>query len=549
MHPSLNFALLGTFVFGTSALLADTRSIDGTGNNMANPDWGAAGTMFIRDTGTTYYDDGMNAPRMTGMPNARDVSNAVSVQTGSMPSNRQLSDFVWQWGQFIDHDITLAKTGNEFLPVMVTGANDPLNGMIPMMRTEYMDGVVNPREQVNSITSFLDGSMVYGSDMGRATALRTGVDGLLKTSGGGMMLPLNTMGLENANESPNADTSLYAAGDIRANEQPGLTAMHTLFVREHNRLAGELKTLNPGLTDDQLYDHARRTVGAQIQVITYNEFLPALLGNHAPDVASYSYSETINPSISNEFAGALYRLGHSMVSETLIKVQNDGSPAPGGGSISLMEAFFNPSMVATNDDVDHILKGLATQAQQEVDTRIVEDLRSALFGLPGSGGLDLAALNIQRGRDHGLPHYNEMRLAMGLDARTSFDQITMDLDIRTALESLYTSVDDIDLWVGALAEDHVSGASVGELLATALANQFTNLRDGDRFFFIGDGDFTQAEIDEIMNTQLSDIILRNTSLTDLQDNVFFVIPEPGVGILLACASLLALRRRRVRSSP
>src|SRR5207249_8740239 len=119
----------------------------------------------------------------------------------------------------------------------------------------------------------------------------------------------------------------------------------------------------------------------------------------------------------------------------------------------------------------------------EVDNTIVNSVRNFLFGEPGQGGFDLASLNIQRGRDHGLPDYNTVRAAYGLRRVTAFSQITSNVDVQNKLRSLYGNVNNIDLWVGALAEDHVAGSSTGPLIRAALKDQFTRLRDGDRFWY------------------------------------------------------------------
>src|SRR6185295_2729356 len=110
----------------------------------------------------------------------------------------------------------------------------------------------NWREQINSVTSYIDASNVYGSDTTRAAALRTFSDGKLVTSAGGLLPGLNTAGL--TNDDPfGLGAAQFLAGDVRANEQVGLTATHALFTREHNRLAGLLKTSNPSLSDEALY--------------------------------------------------------------------------------------------------------------------------------------------------------------------------------------------------------------------------------------------------------------------------------------------------------
>jgi hypothetical protein len=174
--------------------------------------------------------------------------------------------------------------------------------VIPLTRSKSASGpgVTSPRQQVNVMTAFLDGSMVYGSDSTRAAALREFVGGRLKTSSGNL-LPFNTGGLSNANDAHIfPDNQLFLAGDVRANENSELTSLHTLFMREHNRLAAIIVSQHPTWNDEQVYQQARRLVIGEIQQITYNEFLPALLGPGA--LAPYSgYKPNVNPGISTEF--------------------------------------------------------------------------------------------------------------------------------------------------------------------------------------------------------------------------------------------------------
>ncbi|MCA9172593.1 MAG: hypothetical protein KDB23_33240, partial [Planctomycetales bacterium] len=287
----------------------------------------------------------------------------------------------------------------------------------------------------------------------------------------------------------------FVAGDVRANEHAALTAMHTLFVREHNRVATIIDATHtdlpsdPVARDEEIYQRARKLVGAEIQAITYNEFLPSL-GLHLPSYAGYD--ENVDPNITNEFATAAYRMGHSQINGVTLRLNADGTPIA-AGPLNLFEGFFDPSRLTNEGGLEPILRGLAQQVQEATDTKMSDGLRNLLFAnFPGGGpianGTDLAALNIQRGRDHGLADYNTTRLALGLDAVTSFEEITSDPALKAALESIYGSVDNIDLWVGVLAEDHLPGACVGELTAAILSDQFTRLRDGDRFFFEADAD-------------------------------------------------------------
>ncbi|MDP6116755.1 MAG: peroxidase family protein [Planctomycetota bacterium] len=501
------------------------RSIDGHNNNPLFPMRGGAGQQLAR-AAAPRYSDGVDDMGGQTRPNPRTISNVVSAQSASIPNDRGLTSMVWQWGQFIDHDIDLTpeQVPNEVRDIPMPRGDaffDPRgkgDAKIGFIRSRYDTTTgtnqMNPRQQINAITAWLDGSMVYGSDSERAAFLRTFEDGLLKTSPGDL-LPFNDGSQDNA---MGKSTRFFVAGDVRANEQTGLTAMHTVFMREHNRLAKSIKQNSPHLSDEEIYQRARKIVGAQIQAITFNEFLPALLGEGAID-RYRGYDPTVDGSVMNEFSTSLYRMGHSMIPSFLPRVNEQGEPIP-QGHLELRNAFFNPARITREGGIDPVLRGLAGQQMEEVDTRVVDDLRSFLFGPPGAGGLDLAALNIQRGRDHGLPDYNTMRIAFGLEPARNFMDITSDPVIAGRLRSLYGSVHNVDSWVGALAEDHVEGASTGELLFAAIRQQFENLRDGDRFYYENDPAFTEQDLKVINSTSLADIIRRNTGVQNISNDVF-----------------------------
>jgi hypothetical protein len=372
-----------------------------------------------------------------------------------------------------------------------------------------------PRQQTNELTAFLDGSVVYGSDKDRADALRTFSGGKLKTSKGNM-LPFNTDKLPNTNDAHIVPSEqLYLAGEPRANENIELTAIHALFVREHNLLAAVIAKEYPHFSDEQIFQRARRIVAAELQVITYKEFIPALLGDDA--LRPYTgYKPDVNPGIANEFSTAAFRIGHTLVNDDVEFFDNEGEEVR--EEVELAEAFFNP---ATLKEVgpDPILKYLATDNAQEVDLKLVDGLRNFLFGPPGAGGFDLASRNIQRGRDHGLADYNTVRQAYGLPTVTDFDHINKNAGIQKHLHSLYGNVDDIDLWVGGLAEEHVPGSSVGPTFRRIMVNQFERIRDGDRFWY--QQTFSGEQLAALESTRLSDVIRRNTDITKIQDNVFF----------------------------
>ena len=373
----------------------------------------------------------------------------------------------------------------------------------------------NPRQQINEISAFLDGSVIYGTDAVRAAALRSFTGGLLKTSEGNLP-PLNTDGLANANDAHLVpDAELFLNGDVRSNENVELSAIHALFVREHNLLAKAVSANNPSLNDEQVFQQVRRLVVAELQVITYREFLPALLGPVA--LRPYrGYNPQVNPGIATEFSTAAYRNGHTLINDDVELLDNDAQEV--AEPLELADAFFNPSVLKAFGP-GPLLKYLATDNAQEVDTRLVAGLRNFLFGPPGAGGFDLASLNIQRGRDHGLADYNGTRAAYGLPRVSTFAQITKDVNVQAKLASLYGNVDSIDLWVAGLCEDHVPGSSVGPTFQRIIADQFERIRDGDSNWYALK--FSGPQLMEIERTRLSGIIRRNTEITKIQDNVFF----------------------------
>ncbi|HEY1378729.1 MAG TPA: peroxidase family protein [Gemmataceae bacterium] len=521
---------------------AGVRSIDGTGNNLAHPDWGGAGTDLLR-VAAAAYADGVSSPAGADRPGARVISDVIADQgDADIISDRLMSAMIYAWGQFIDHDLDLTPNGSPADPFNVpVPAGDPFfdpagtgTAVISLNRSLFDPatgtGSGDPRQQVNVITAWLDGSQIYGSDGVTADKLRTHSGGRLKTSPGpdGVigtqddLLPYNNAATFPTGTLPMAndahlvpDDQLFAAGDVRANENIELTALQTLFVREHNRIADAIRRANPRLSDEAIYQQARAQVIGELQAITYNEWLPALLGSNA--MPGYrGYNPSVNPGIANEFSTAAFRLGHSLLGDDVEFLGNDGRPV--ADEVELAQAFFNPPLLTANGP-DPILKYLASDPASELDTTVVNSVRNFLFGPPGAGGLDLASLNIQRGRDHGLADYNSIRAAYGLPKVTSFGQITSDPAVQQKLQQLYGTVDNIDAWVGMLAEKHVPGSSTGPTIRAVLVDQFSRLRAGDRFWF--ERTFSGTALQSLENTSLADVIARNSTTDNLQSNVFF----------------------------
>lgn len=536
MRKSLLF-LFAIFTF-TSLDGQEVRTINGTSNNLIHSNMGATQGEILR-VASNGYDDLVSEPAGHDRPNPRKISNYLFAQEGLINDARGLSDYAWVFGQFIDHDIVLVgDSEEEFMGVPVPAFDahfDPTGTglvMIPMHRSAFDPtsgtSADNPRRNNNEITAWIDASNIYGSDDYRASWLRSFQNGKLKVAAGNL-LPYNTIDGElnsaididapsMAMENPTQE-KWFVAGDIRANENTLLTSMHTLFVREHNRICDEILAKNPSWNDQVIYQAARRKVAAIIQAIVYYEWLPSL-GIEMP--VYENYNSEVNANIMNAFSAAAFRYGHTTINSDILRIDDTGNTMPAGHT-TLREAFFNPNSLLEGGGIEPLLKGMTTQVQQKFDSKMIDDLRNFLFGQPGAGGLDLAAINIQRGRDRGLPDYNTIRADFGLERITSFSELTADPTVNQTFADLYGDVNNIDPWVGMLAENHMPDALFGETAMRIVEKQFEDLRDGDRFYFENDPAFTTVEKNEIKSTFLADVIRRNTYIS-VPDEVFWAKP-------------------------
>ena len=504
------------------------RRLDGSYNNLKYPSWGAKDTQLLRTTPAAYAD-GISeiVTRGENTPSPRLISNSLCNQRSQNKNTSGLSDFIWLWGQLLEHELSLttptdpaeeepiqAKNGDAYLK---EGESIPFERSAYALSTGFNED--NPRQQINQHSSFIDGTSIYGTSEARLNALRAW-DGSGKMrvyhSRTGKLLPFNSTGLDNVIPPNHIDPcEFFTSGDTRANENIMLTSLHTLFVREHNRLCDRLIKNNPILTgkDEEIFQLARKLVGAIMQAITYNEFIPALLGKNA--LSKYQgYCDDVNPSISNIFSSACFRLSHNMLPNKLTL---------GKEQISLHETFFNPTLIKETG-IEVWLQDRYRKASPKIDLTLSNDVRNFLFINSNDENqipLDFASLNIHRGRDHGLADYNSTRKTYGLAPITRFSEITSDIDTQNTLKSLYNNTDSIDPWIGGLAEDHMEGAQVGEIIYTVLKNQFERLRDGDRYWYENDS-ILQGYQDKISTVTLAKVIERNTYLSDMQDNVFYV---------------------------
>ncbi len=320
---------------------------------------------------------------------------------------------------------------------------------------------------------------------------------------------------------------------------PALASLHTLFLREHNRISAELEKVCCDNDDDFIFQRARRIVIAEFQNIVYSQFLPLLLG---PKIMKKyrlrvdkrsSYDPGVNPTIRNAFSTAAFRFGHSMVWNNISLVDDQGSWF---NEYHVRNTYFDDTvpLMMGGRGIDYILSGMSRQPGGAVDLNIVEDLTNYLF-VNGSGltGADLIARNIQRGRDHGLPPYNEYRRHCGLPPVCSWDRKPAEIPARAwkSIRQLYDDPTDIDLYVGGLSEEKSQGSMLGKTFTCLVAKQFYNLKFGDRFFFTHVGPevvfpFTDDQVVNIRMRTLRDLACDNTYLPDFPRDPFKLQSQP-----------------------
>ena len=473
------------------------------------------------------------------LPSAREISN-IACEDGNQTvlDKNGLSDFNWIWGQFVSHDIDFTLTQNgrvngtpETLSIPIPQNDkwmDPFSVgtlQIPMTRsmyTQYND--TYPREFQNSITGWLDGSHVYGSSNFDSQWLREGINGRMKVSD----TPIGEF-LPKADEGEQAPSisfvgfsasERFVAGDSRANEHSALTAMHVLFLREHNRIAIEVHEENPNYNDEEIYQIARKINTAQMQYITYFEYLPSL-GINLPLYSGFD--STIDPRVTNEFSALAFRMGHSQINDVTLRLGTDYD-AKEYDSILLSDGFWLPSNMITDGGIEPVLRGAAVSNQAANDIHYVSSLRNSMFGEPGFGGLDMCAIDIQRGRDHGLPNYNQLREYFGLPSAESWSDISINTETVEKMTLAYPDINQADPIMGLYAESHVSDSSLGETMFALLEEQFLRLRDGDMFYFENDIELA-PHMSAIKDSTLTEVILRNTNINKMQCNSMYSEPE------------------------
>ncbi|XP_071091100.1 salivary peroxidase/catechol oxidase-like [Haliotis cracherodii] len=548
------------------------RTPNGVCNNLAYPRWGSAPTQMRRFL-QPVYEDGISLPRtrsVTGadLPSARFISLIVHVteDPDDIPKYRDITHMLMQWGHITDHDITHSPVqtrpdrrplladcclegaagaaarslprGNPCFPISVP-PNDPFfigrtclsftrSIQVPNLQCQ-LDG---PVEQVNAITAFLDSSNVYGSSKEEVDTQRLNVDGLLNFTDFNL-LPTD---MKETNAGV-CNAPCFDAGDTRRNEQMGLTSMHTLLMREHNRIARTLKKYNPHWNDEKLFQESRKILNAMAQKITYSDFLNIVLDpetrrknnidSTGPGYANV-YDPTVDPSIRNVFGAAAFRFGHTLVRTFFSRRRPNYSV----NVIHRLSDLFGKTKIirdSKGNAVHEFLRGQLVDTAGRFDRFITPSLTNELFK-SATNSFDLAAFNIQRGRDHGTQSYNAWRQFCGLPRAyyfsTGYGGFTdHNEDAVNQLAEAYAglSPDDVDIFPGAISERPVPGGIVGPTFACLIGRQFGLIKKGDRFWYELNRPvtgFTRVQLAEIRKASLSRIICDNTDTFFVQRNAF-----------------------------
>nr|XP_027196599.1 peroxidase-like [Dermatophagoides pteronyssinus] len=544
------------------------RTYTGHCNNIENPSWGAANTAFVRYLPPVYSNgiDGYRKSVIKGrkLPHPRLVTRMVHADF-DRPST-DMTILVMSWGQFLDHDLALAMPPRFFIdghevevdccrlppgqpahelcePVQIP-PNDPVYGPMGRKCHDFKRSIaghrpncaLGPRVHVNILTSPIDANFVYGSTRAAAERLRTFRGGLMRTwnifdkEGMKPLLPAEDKNpdLECINRPRNL--FCFIAGDIRVNEQIHLTVLHTLYVRDHNRMAIELGRINPHWDDERIYQEARHIMAATVQHIAFNEWLPIVIGDNMMEQHNLKlveeggywngYDPHAHTSPSQAFTTSAFRFGHTFIQGKVMRFDNNHKMI---AQHSLRNLLRRPYIVYRPGMIDELTMGLVDTPAQSYDSFITKEVSGHLFQEEDDfAGMDLPMLNLLRAREQGVPGYNFYREWCGLQRAESFEDLIPMVGNRTAqmYSELYAHPDDIDLWSGGVSEFPMPDALVGPTFGCIIARNFANIRKGDRFWYENPGmpsSFTPGQLAQIKKSSQARIICANgDNITTIQ---------------------------------
>ena len=509
-----------------------TRTADGSFNDLGQPRMGMAGTRFGRNVplGAIQAED---EPRLM-TPNPRVVSRTLMTRDHFQPASI-LNLLAAAWIQFENHDWFSHgnnQSNNKFeIPLE---ANDPwpeeyrpLTVGKTLADSSRPEGAT-PATFINEVTHWWDGSQIYGSDPETVERLRSHVDGKLSVGEDGL-LPVNL------------ETGIEITG-FNDNWWIGLAMLHTLFTQEHNTISAHLKREYPHWSDDDLFDHARLINAALMAKIHTVEWTPAILPLPATDIAlNVNWSGFLGEGI-KQIVGSI---GEGELSELLTGIvgsETDHHTAP----YYLTEEFVSvyrmhpliPDELKFHSLSDgQILKyanffemsGKRTRALLESIS--LPDLFYS-FGLANPGAItlhnyprflqqlvrdngevfDLAAVDILRDRERGVPRYNRFRELIGRGRVNSFEEISSNKQWVEEMRRIYNDdIDSLDLMVGLFAEDKPEGFGFSDTAFRIFILMASRRLKSDRFFTkdYRAEVYTQFGLDWIANNSMLTVLQRH----------------------------------------
>jgi hypothetical protein len=487
------------------------RTADGSWNNLADPKEGAAGTRFPRNVADAVSVAEPDEHLLT--PNPRAISLALLTRGDEMKTVPFLNLLAASWIQFQNHDwITHGENLRREVIAIPLAEDDPARrryrqtnmyaGRTQPDPTRQEAGEETPTTFINEVTHWWDGSQIYGSDQPTQDRLRSGIDGKLRLDDDGT-LPLGQGGVEDS-------------GMVR-NWWVGLAMLHTLFAREHNAICDHLKEHHDDWDDGRLFNVARLVNAAVMAKIHSIEWTPAILPNpslalalnsnwygmltyrfrRAQDRKTVAEYNVANPELGGlvgnhiEKHGApfgltqefveVYRL-HSLLPEVLeLRRSATGEPIETVEFVASRQAG-SPALTARVGMTDLFYSfGNQHPGQLVLDNfpRFMQEL-----SVPGNPVFDMAAIDLLRARERGVPRYNEFRRQLGLNPIRSFDDLTDDAAIVERIRAVYgDDVEQLDLMIGTLAEGHrPTGFGFGETMFQIFILNASRRLQADRFY-------------------------------------------------------------------
>lgn len=459
-----------------------------------------AGSTFTRLG--PYNDDWITTPH------PKEISAGIcddDIPFNDVPQHRRVTNMVWAWGQFFVHGLDSTVDLSDQPRVFVRPGE-----FIGIRPSQFRLDDRGRKQQINLLAPYIDASVVYGHTSQIESTIRTS-GGKVRMSSSPhhdeLMLPIN------------ATTNNFFSGDFRTNENVLLSSIHTIWNREHNYWARKLKEENPHWTSQHVYNMARTIVIGEMQAIHYREWLPSVLGTRDLFGREPCRRSDLKATIFNEFATAAFRLGHTLVTETLEARDMITGEVDPLKSLTLFAAFDQTSVGGSiwNHGVDTYVYGAILQEANQLDSKITNALRESIFDLP--------AMNIARGRNHRIASYQQLyKMVTGTDF-VSYSQLSSSPDVQNAFQEIYGDARDsqIDPWVAIISEDNTQESMLGRVGSWIIAEQFARLRDADPYFYLWDEAALPYRA-QIHNTRFSDVIRRTTRISwgDLPPNVFVI---------------------------